>query len=159
MQEWYAHVKQVAKEYNLDPNLCAALAAGESGIGGKEVRFCWVGGGKYYAPYNLHFDVVRRYGVTDWKSCTRVGIMLLANKLKKYGSLWAALRHYNTGDKGKKFDDYVRNIENLRDRYKKRKIFDNREVNFVRASGSLFIAFGSYLIPVLGDQPSDLKMD
>lgn len=132
MQEWYQHVKEVAKEFNLDPNLCAALAAGESGIGGKEVRFCWVGGGKYLGPYNLHRDVVKKYGVTDWKSCTKVGIMLLSNKLKKYGSLWSALRHYNTGDQGKEFEKYVNNIKRLRAWYKKRKVFEYKEVDIVR---------------------------
>lgn len=131
MQEWYQYVKVCAEEQHLDPNLCAALAAGESGIGGQEVRFEWVGYGKYYGPYNLCRDVVKRYGVTDWKSCTKVGIMLLAHKLEKYGSLWNALRHYNTDDKGRTFENYVNNIRRLQHQYKTRKIFEGKEVNFV----------------------------
>lgn len=123
LQEWYRYVKVVADKYNLDPNLCAALAAGESGLGNQEVRFCWVGNGKYLGPFNLCRGVVKRYGVTDWKSCTEIGIMLLSHKLKKYGSLWNALRHYNTDDKGKKFDNYVNNIRRLQRRYKQRKVF------------------------------------
>ena len=124
MQEWYAHVKVTAKKYNLDPNLCAALAAGESGKGNQEVRFCWVGGGKYLGPYNLYHGTVKKYNVTDWKSCTEVGVMLLSNKLKRYGSLWNALRHYNTDDKGKKFESYVNNIRRLQRQYEKRRIFN-----------------------------------
>ena len=130
MREWYAHVKVTAKKYNLDPNLCAALAAGESGIGNKEVRFSWVGYGKYLGPYNLHYSVVERYKVTDWKSCTEVGIMLLSNKLNKYRSLRNALRHYNTDDKGKKFDDYVGNIKRLQKQYKKRGVFIDEPRNY-----------------------------
>lgn len=128
MQEWYQLVKVCAKEFNLDPNLCAALAAGESGIGGQEVRFCWVSHGKYLAPYNLHKSVVKRYGVTDWKSCTKVGIMLLANKLEKYGSLWAALRHYNTDDGPREFEGYYNNIKRLKRWYEKRRVFDDNLV-------------------------------
>ncbi len=132
MQEWYAYVKHCAKMYNLDPNLCAALAAGESGYEEEEVRFGWVGGGKYYAPYNICRSGVRKYHITDWKSCTEVGIMLLARKLRKAnGNLHVALRTYNTGDKGKDYDRYVSNIRKLCRQYKKRGVFE--EPNFYAA--------------------------
>ena len=125
MQEWYAHVKVTAKKYGLDPNLCAALAAGESGYKGEEVRFGWVGGGKYCGPYNLARCFLDRWDITDWKVNTEVGIMTLHNKLKKYGTLWNALRHYNTGDSPAQFERFFRNIEKLRRQYKERKIFDD----------------------------------
>ena len=125
MQEWYAYVKQMAKKYNLDPNLCAALAAGESGLGKEEVRFCWVCNGKYHAPYNLHEDFLKKWDITDWRVNTEVGIMTLAHKIKKFGSLWGALRHYNTGDSPKDFERYYNNILRLQYRYKKRGIFDD----------------------------------
>jgi hypothetical protein len=124
MCEWYQHVKVTAKKYNLDPNLCAALAAGESGIGKQEVRFCWVSKGKYRAPYNLCRGAFKYGDITNWKINTDIGIMLLANKLEKYKTLHAALKKYNTGDKGKKFDNYVKNIKRLTKSYKDRKIFD-----------------------------------
>lgn len=130
MQEWYAYVKVCAKKHKLPPSLCAALAAGESGYGEEEVRFGWVGGGKYYAPYNICRSGVRKYNITDWKSCTEVGIMLLANKLKDAnGNLHAALRTYNTGDKGKDYDRYVNNIRKLRKQYEKRKVFEDEPRN------------------------------
>jgi soluble lytic murein transglycosylase-like protein len=124
MQEWYAYVKVTAEEFKLDPNLCAALAAGESGKGKEEVRFCWVGGGKYHGPYNLARCFLKYGNITDWKVNTRLGIATLAHKLKKYGSLWNALRHYNTGDGPAQFERYYRNIERLRQRYKERKVFE-----------------------------------
>ena len=123
MQEWYQCVKENADKNNLDPNLCAALAAGESGIGRKEIRCCWLGYGQYHGPYNLCRGAFKYGDITDWRENTRIGIMLLANKLKKYGSLHAALRHYNTGDKGKKFESYVNNIKRLQRQYKERGIF------------------------------------
>ena len=123
MQEWYTYVKVTAKKYNLDPNLCAALAAGESGKGKEEVRFCWVARGKYHAPYNLYRGALRRWDITDWKVNTEVGIMTLANKIRKYGSLRAALRKYNTGDGPAQFNRYVKNIKRIEQQYKDRKIF------------------------------------
>jgi len=125
MREWYAYVKQTAEEFHLDPNLCAALAAGESGKEGQEVRFCWVGGGKYHGPYNLARCFLKQWDITDWKINTRVGIMTLAKKIKKYGSLWGALRHYNTGDAPAQFARYARNIEKLQRSYKERGVFQN----------------------------------
>ena len=125
MQEWYSHVKITAKKYNLDPNLCAALAAGESGKGKKEVRFGPVCNGKYYAPYNIHRSALKKWNIADWKINTEVGIMLLSRKLKKAdGNLWKALRTYNTGDRGKKYNNYIKNIKRLQSMYKKRKVFD-----------------------------------
>ena len=124
IQEWYDHVKVTAKMYNLDPNLCAALAAGESGKGKEEVRFCWVGRGKWHAPYNLHRGALKYGDITNWKINTEMGILTLYNKLIKYGSLWNALRHYNTGDGPTQFKRYYYNIERLRKGYKDRKVFD-----------------------------------
>ena len=49
--------------------------------------------------------------------------MTLAHKIRKYGSLRSALRHYNTDDKGKKFEGYVNNIRRLQRQYKKRMVF------------------------------------
>lgn len=123
MQEWYTYVKQTAKEYNLDPNLCAALAKGESGTKEEEVRFCWVSNGKYHGPYNLARCFLKQWDITDWKVNTRVGIMTLAHKIKKYGSLRAALRKYNTGDSPAQFNSYFNNILKLQGQYEARKIF------------------------------------
>jgi len=125
LQEWYAYVRMVAGKYNLDPNLCAALAAGESGLGNQEVRFCWVGGGKYHGPYNLARCFLSQWDITDWKVNTEVGIATLYNKLKKYGSLWQALRNYNTGDSPAQFEKFYNNILRLWRQYKERKIFDD----------------------------------
>jgi hypothetical protein len=126
MQEWYAYVQQMAKKYKLDPNLCAALAAGESGKGGQEVRFCWVGHGKYHAPYNLYRGFLKKWDITDWRVNTEVGIMTLAHKIEKYGSLRAALRKYNTGDGSAQFNKYFKNILRLKQQYKDRKVFEDR---------------------------------
>jgi soluble lytic murein transglycosylase-like protein len=124
MQEWYAYVKLMANKYELDPNLCAALAAGESGKGNQEVRFCWVAGGKYHGPYNLWRGALKKYDITDWRVNTEVGIRRLANLLKSHGmNLHAALKHYNTDDKGRKYDRYVANIKRLQKQYKKRMVF------------------------------------
>ena len=126
MQEWHSYVKVIAKKYKLDPNLCAALAAGESGKGKKEVRFGPVCNGKYYAPYNIHESALKKWNITNWKVNTEVGIMLLSNKLKRAnGNLWIALRTYNTGDKGKKYNSYINNIKRLQNLYKERGIFDD----------------------------------
>jgi soluble lytic murein transglycosylase-like protein len=137
MNQWYAYVKVVAKKYNLDPNLCAALAAGESGIKNQEVRFCWVGksrkypDGLYHGPYNLHRCFLDRWDITDWRVNTEVGIRTLAHRLKEYnGNLRSALRHYNTDDKGKKFDGYVANIKRLQRQYKKRRVFVDELRNY-----------------------------
>jgi soluble lytic murein transglycosylase-like protein len=123
IREWYQYVKVTAKKYNIDPNLCAALAAGESGKGNQEVRFCWVANGKYHGPYNLHRSFLKEWDITDWRVNTEVGIRTLANKIRKYGGLRNALRHYNTDDKGKKFDGYINNIRRLQRQYKKRMVF------------------------------------
>lgn len=130
MNQWYAHVKVMAKKYNLDPNLCAALAAGESGYKGEEVRFCWVGGGRWHGPYNLARCFFRYGDITDWRVNTELGIAALARKLEKYGTLWNALRHYNTGDKGKKFKSYVNNIKRLQRQYEKRGVFVEPPKNY-----------------------------
>lgn len=128
MQEWYAYVQQMAKKYNLDPNLCAALAAGESGKGKEEVRFCWVGYGKYHGPYNLARCFFKYGDITDWRKNTELGIMALASKLEKWGSLRAALRHYNTGDGPTQFNKYFKNILRLEQQYKDRKVFEEQPV-------------------------------
>ena len=125
MQEWYTHVKITAKKYDLNPNLCAALAAGESGKGKEEVRFCWVGYGKYHAPYNLHRGVLKKWDITDWKVNTEVGILTLRSKIDRYGSLRAALRRYNTGDGPAAFNRYYNNILRLKHKYEQRKIFED----------------------------------
>lgn len=126
MQEWYAHVKVMAKKYNLDPNLCAALAAGESGLGKEEVRFGWVGGGKYCGPYNLARCFLDRWDITDWRVNTEVGIMTLRKKLNEWGNLHDALRHYNTGDSPAQFERFYNNIKRLWRQYEKRGIFEDR---------------------------------
>jgi hypothetical protein len=126
MQEWYAYVKVVAKKYKLDPSLCAALAAGESGYKGEEVRFCWVGGGKYHGPYNLARCFLKKWDITDWKVNTEVGIMTLRNKLDEWGNLHDALRHYNTGDSPAQFEKFYNNIKRLWRQYEKRGIFEDR---------------------------------
>jgi hypothetical protein len=130
LQKWYQYVKLMADKYDLDPNLCAALAAGESGKGKKEVRFCWVGKtkkypeGRYHGPYNLWRGALKKYDITDWRVNTEVGIRRLASLLKSHGgNLHAALRHYNTDDKGKKYDRYVANIRRLQRQYKSRMVF------------------------------------
>jgi len=124
MQEWYAFVKETAKEYKIDPNLCAALAAGESGYGDQEVRFGPVCDGKYYAPYNLHYSAFKKWNIANWKVNTKVGIWRLSELLKSHnGNLHAALQHYNTDDKGEKYDGYVANIKKLQRQYKKRRVF------------------------------------
>jgi hypothetical protein len=120
----------MAIRYGMDPNLCAALAAGESGKGKEEVRFCWVGGGRWHGPYNLARCFLDRWDITDWRVNTEVGIMTLSNKIKKHGSLRAALRKYNTGDGPAQFERYVRHIEQLRKQYKARRIFDDEPKNF-----------------------------
>jgi len=126
MQEWYQHVKLTAKKYKLDPNLCAALAAGESGIGNQIVRFGPVCDGKFYAPYNIYRGALKKWDIADWRVNTEVGIMLLANKLEDHNNnLRAALRTYNTGDKGKKFDAYVNNIKRLQKWFKEKKTFED----------------------------------
>jgi len=108
----------------MDPNLCAALAAGESGKGKEEVRFGPVCRGKYYAPYNIHRSALSKWNIANWQVNTEVGIMLLAEKLKRSGgNLHSALRTYNTDDKGKKFDNYINNIRRLRKGYEKRGVF------------------------------------
>ena len=114
----------------MDPNLCAALAAGESGYKGEEVRFCWVGGGKYHGPYNLARCFLDKWDITDWKVNTKVGIMTLHNKLIKYGNLHDALRHYNTGDSPAQFERFYNNIKKLKRRYEERKIFYDEPRNF-----------------------------
>ena len=124
MRQWYAHVKVMASKYNLDPNLCAALAAGDSGIGNQEVRFCWVGYGKYHGPYNLHRCFLKKWDITDWRINTEVGIRRLAELMKSHnGNLHSALHHYNTDDKGRRYDRYIANIRRLQKQYKKRGVF------------------------------------
>ena len=125
----------MAKKYNVDPNLCAALAAGESGKGKEEVRFGPVCKGKYYAPYNIYYGSLKKWNIADWKVNTEVGIMLLSNKLKRNNNnLHAALRTYNTDDKGKKFDNYVKNIRRLQQKYKDRKVFEKGENEPIKIS-------------------------
>ena len=123
MREWYAHVKVVAEKYGMDPYLCLALAAGESGKGKEEVRFCWVGGGRFHGPYNIHRGALNRWDITNWRVNTEVGIMSLANHLREQGSLRGALRKYNTGDSPSQFDRFYRNILRLKRLYENRMVF------------------------------------
>lgn len=124
MREWYDHVKVIAKKYNLDPYLCLALAAGESGKGKEEVRFCWVGGGRWHGPYNIARCFSKKWDIADWKVNTEVGIMTLHNKLKEHGTLWKALRHYNTGDGPAQFNRFFYNILRLKHKYEERRIYE-----------------------------------
>ena len=118
MQEWNRYVEAMAEKYNVDKYLCLALAETESSGKGERIRFGKISK-TYYGPFGIHKCFLKKWDIADWKVNTEVGIRALAGHIKRQGSLHGALKKYNTGDKGVKFEGYVNKIKNLQRKYKR----------------------------------------
>lgn len=122
MQEWYQYVGVMAEKYKVDKYLCLALAETESSKWGNRVNFGWISK-TYCGPFGIHkcFSGPPWYwDIADWKVNTEVGIKALSNHLRRAnGNLHKALKKYNTGDRGAKFERYVKRIKNLQAKYKR----------------------------------------
>ena len=100
-------VKAYSLAYHMDPYLMAALAETEGSGHGQRFRFGRVG--RYWLPFGIyHGWKVPRADTPGGNA--EAGIKAMARHLRKYGSLRVALAHYNTGDKGERFERYYKRV-------------------------------------------------
>ena len=121
MADWLTLVKAYSLAYKVDPNLTYALARIEGNDKHGRLRFGLHG--RYYLPFGIekHCNVPRAW--TPGGNAEG-GIKAIARHLRRYGDLKTALRHYNTGDKGRKFDRYYQDIVALRNQHEREGVFD-----------------------------------
>jgi len=129
----------MAEKYDVDKNLCLALAETESSGKGERIRFGQISK-TYYGPFGIHKCFLKKWNIVDWKVNTEVGIRALSGHLyRANGNLHNALKKYNTGDKGEKYNKYVRRIKNLKKQYEKENVFkkgDNEPIKISKNSSN-----------------------
>jgi soluble lytic murein transglycosylase-like protein len=113
----------MSEKYGIDPNLALALAEVESSEKGRIFRFGRMGKGTFYGPFGIHKSFLSKWDIADPFVNTEVGIRALSNHIKKQGSLRGALKKYNTGDHGVKFERYFKRIKSLQHKYEELKPF------------------------------------
>ena len=108
--------------YKMDPNLMLALAETEGSKGNVRFRFGLYG--RYWLPFGIDKNCKVKRPWTPGGNA-EAGIKAIARHLHKCdGDLKAALHLYNTGDRGKAFDNYYAKIIRLKRQNEREKVFD-----------------------------------
>ncbi len=117
-RQYWSFIVQEASRHNLDPCLVAALIHKESqGKHNARNRL-------YYGLMQLSENTARRYGLRgvtqnlyNPRENIRVGTNYLAKLHDIYGGGWKAVSAYNAGSPTLKNQEYIRDVEQLRQLY------------------------------------------
>lgn len=111
MQDFFVLVHAYSSAYGVDPHLALALAEAESSLGKQRFRFGRHG--NYLLPFGI-FVGCKVPRADTLGGNTEAGVKALARHLRKAkGNLYEALKKYNTGDKGAKYDRYYHRVVSL----------------------------------------------
>lgn len=98
----------------MDPYVCLGVAGAESSLGEVEFRFWRVG--KYYLPFGIHKDFIKKWNIADPYVNTEVGIRALA----RHKDLRRSLKKYNS-----EFNEgYYKRVIYLTKKYRKERVFE-----------------------------------
>lgn len=102
-----------AQKYGMDPYVCLGVAGAESSKGRDDFRFGRVG--RYYLPFGIHKDFLKRWAIDNPYVNTEVGIRALA----RYKNLRRSLKNYNASFN----EGYYKRVMELTRKYRKEGVF------------------------------------
>jgi hypothetical protein len=104
-----AWIRAYALLYGVEPEFALAVAHVESGCPGQEFRVGPMGKGKYYGPFGIHRDFLRRWPINEPEKNIEIGVKALRGRDQR-----RVLRRYNAA-----FDEaYWRAVQQARRRWK-----------------------------------------
>jgi hypothetical protein len=118
VKDWMNWVQYCSKKYGIDPYFALAVAETESSNSHQRFRFGKMGR-TFYGPFGIHKCFLNKWDIDNPYVNTEVGIRALA----RYGDQRSALKRYNTGDRGARFERYFKRIKYLESRNRSNHIF------------------------------------
>lgn len=104
-----AWIRTYALLYGVEPEFALAVAHVESGVPGQEFRVGPLGRGKYYGPFGIHRDFLKKWPIDQPEENIRRGVLAL-----KGGDQRRVLKRYN-----RTFNEcYFRAVQAAKRRYR-----------------------------------------
>jgi hypothetical protein len=105
----------------VDPYFALAVAETESSNSWQRYRFGKMGR-TFYGPYGIRDIFIKKWDISNPYINTEVGIRALG----RYKDQKRALKKYNTGDRGIKFERYYKRIKYLERKNREENIFNTQ---------------------------------